>query len=212
MVRTLTNKLTSSSALGRLGSAQQLHPEEGISVCDSSLSKTGWGEGKMLYIPLSAQSLTQEIGLCYSAGSFTTFFLGGQGFKFHPRSLAAPQRQCLPCHGRRIAACSGKETFSLWFSQGNEEQSSRNGTIWLILIWSRNSKEPQYETGTTVTQLQALLRKEKLSSLPPCSIISLNQHSAQTLLPPQECRQEWHKMVVGLHCWSEEAEIHRDPH
>ena len=27
----------------------------------------------MLYIPLSAQSLTQEIGLCYSAGSFTVF-------------------------------------------------------------------------------------------------------------------------------------------
>ena len=68
----------------------------------------------------------------------------------------------------------------------------------------------QYETGITVTQLQALIRrKEKLNSLPPCFTISLNQHLAQTLFPPQECRQECHKTGVGLHCQSEEAEVHR---
>lgn len=74
---------------------------------------------------ISVQSPTQEISLCYSAGSFTTFFLEGQGFKFHPRSLAAPQRQYLPCHERWIIACSGKETFfSLVLSGkwGAEEQ------------------------------------------------------------------------------------------
>ena len=73
-VGTLTNKLTSSAALSRLGSGPAVTPRgQHLWLCQQPFQDWVRGGENASHSSVSVQSLTQEIGLCYSAGSFTTF-------------------------------------------------------------------------------------------------------------------------------------------
>ena len=161
-VGTLTNKLTSSAALSRLGSGPAVTPRgRHLWLCQQPFQDWVRGGENASHSSVSVQSLTQEIGLCYSAGSFTTFSWEAKGSSSTTESWQLPKgNACLVMEGGWLHAVE-KRAFSLWFSQGSREQKSKNDTISLILVWSSNSKGPQYDTGTTITQLQALLRREE---------------------------------------------------
>ena len=122
-VKTLTNKLTSSSTLCRLGGDPAATPRAGhLWQCQQPCQ--GWmrGERCLTFLCLCLVSLTQEIGLFHSSGSFTTFSWEAKGSRTTSEIWQLPKgNTCFAVEGGWRHALE-KGTLSLWFSQGNRDQ------------------------------------------------------------------------------------------
>ena len=157
-----------------LAVAQQLLPGEGTSGCTSNLAKTGQGEGMkcltFLWLCLVTDSGSRSVSLSWW---LHYLFLRGQGFRSHPRILAASQRQ-LPCHGRWMEACTGEaSSFSLVLTgkRGSEEQEWHHVTqlslthkLQRIPVWNLYNYHPVAGTSK---------RRGKIGLSAPCPTISL---------------------------------------
>lgn len=88
-----------------------------------ALPRLGMGKGKCLtFLCLCLVSLTQEIGLFHSSGSFTTFSWEAKGSRTTSEIWQLPKgNTCFAVEGGWRHALE-KGTLSLWFSQGNRDQ------------------------------------------------------------------------------------------